>query len=172
MNTRMIPVCPGLPRETSVEEWATGAACVVCFGEYLPGDDLCRLPCRHTYHAEVNRKTTSEASRQCTRPPIIKGRPLWSWAKTRAVIQGRGAASMFTTTYFTVYDGVYHTPLGPIFLCSISPHLEYCRCQRGRRWKILAESFLKTHRSVLASSWLPSNRNRKTAPGGCDGAMM
>ena len=39
--------------------------------------------------------------------------------------------------------------------------------QKGRRWKHLAESFPKTYRSVLAPSWLPSNRAWKTAWGGC-----
>lgn len=34
-------------------EWSTDRACIVCFGDYAPGDMLCRLPCRHVYHAEV-----------------------------------------------------------------------------------------------------------------------
>ncbi|CAN0193908.1 unnamed protein product [Pylaiella littoralis] len=34
------------------EEWTTAGSCIVCFGDYADGDDLCRLPCGHTYHAE------------------------------------------------------------------------------------------------------------------------
>eukprot|EP00752_Nemacystus_decipiens_P005390 g4886.t1 len=34
------------------EQWSTAGSCIVCFGEYADGDELCRLPCRHTYHAE------------------------------------------------------------------------------------------------------------------------
>ena len=41
-------------------------------------------------------------------------------------------------------------------------------CQKGPRWKHLAESFLKTYRSVLAPSRLWSNRAWNTAAGGCD----
>ncbi|CAN0389273.1 unnamed protein product [Pylaiella littoralis] len=33
-------------------EWSTDLACIVCFGDYADGDRLCRLPCRHVYHAE------------------------------------------------------------------------------------------------------------------------
>ncbi|CAM9403539.1 unnamed protein product [Ectocarpus sp. 12 AP-2014] len=33
-------------------EWSTGQACIVCFGDYEPGDRLARLPCRHVYHAQ------------------------------------------------------------------------------------------------------------------------
>ncbi|CAN0218894.1 unnamed protein product, partial [Ectocarpus fasciculatus] len=34
------------------ELWSSGESCIICFGEYTEGDVLCRLPCRHTYHAE------------------------------------------------------------------------------------------------------------------------
>ncbi|CAN0040602.1 unnamed protein product [Ectocarpus sp. 4 AP-2014] len=34
------------------ELWSSGESCIICFGEYAEGDVLCRLPCRHTYHAE------------------------------------------------------------------------------------------------------------------------
>ncbi|CAN0094594.1 unnamed protein product [Ectocarpus sp. 6 AP-2014] len=34
------------------ELWSSGESCIICFGEYVEGDVLCRLPCRHTYHAE------------------------------------------------------------------------------------------------------------------------
>ncbi|CAM9400105.1 unnamed protein product [Ectocarpus sp. 6 AP-2014] len=33
-------------------EWSTGQACIVCFGDYEPGDRLALLPCRHVYHAQ------------------------------------------------------------------------------------------------------------------------
>ncbi|CAM9749983.1 unnamed protein product [Ectocarpus sp. 4 AP-2014] len=33
-------------------EWSTGQACIVCFGDYEPGERLARLPCRHVYHAQ------------------------------------------------------------------------------------------------------------------------
>ena len=39
--------------------------------------------------------------------------------------------------------------------------------KKGRIRKHPAESFLKTYPSVLTSSWLPRNRSRKAAPGGC-----
>ena len=64
----------------------------------------------------------------------------------------------------------YHTPLGRFSMVSISQQLEWCRCQKGRRWQHHAESFPKMYRSVLAlaPSGLSSNRAWKTAPGGCD----
>ncbi|CAN0378334.1 unnamed protein product, partial [Hapterophycus canaliculatus] len=34
------------------QQWSTAGSCIVCFGDYADGDNLCRLPCRHTYHAE------------------------------------------------------------------------------------------------------------------------
>ncbi|CAM9832682.1 unnamed protein product [Ascophyllum nodosum] len=34
-------------------KWGTGEQCVVCFGEYFYGEDLCQLPCCHMYHATV-----------------------------------------------------------------------------------------------------------------------
>lgn len=43
------------PRRTSRGDscqWSTAESCVVCFGEYAYGEHLCRLPCRHVYHAE------------------------------------------------------------------------------------------------------------------------
>ncbi|CAN0466996.1 unnamed protein product, partial [Discosporangium mesarthrocarpum] len=33
------------------EEWSTEESCIVCFGDYLRGEELCRLPCQHVYHA-------------------------------------------------------------------------------------------------------------------------
>ncbi|CAN0485840.1 unnamed protein product, partial [Laminaria digitata] len=33
------------------QEWSTAGACIVCFGDYAYGEELCRLPCRHLYHA-------------------------------------------------------------------------------------------------------------------------
>ena len=38
--------------------------------------------------------------------------------------------------------------------------------KHSQRWKHLAEIFPKTHRSVVAPSWLSGNRAWKTAPGG------
>ena len=43
--------------------------------------------------------------------------------------------------------------------------------KKTRRWKHLAKSFPKTYGSVLAPSWLSSNRAWKTAPGGGDIVM-
>lgn len=37
-------------------EWSTDQSCIVCFGDYIAGDLLCRLPCRHVYHAKVRYK--------------------------------------------------------------------------------------------------------------------
>ena len=69
----------------------------------------------------------------------------------------------------TVYDGrgVYH-PACAEFSWSISPQLKQYRCPKRRRWKHLADSCPKTYRSMLAPSWLSSNRAWKTAPGVCD----
>lgn len=39
-------------------EWSTDQSCIVCFGDYCAGDLLCRLPCRHVYHAKVSIYTT------------------------------------------------------------------------------------------------------------------
>ena len=41
-------------------EWSTDQSCIVCFGDYYPGDLLCRLPCRHVYHAKVNKPERNE----------------------------------------------------------------------------------------------------------------
>ena len=62
---------------------------------------------------------------------------------------------------------VYITHPWADFPRSIYPQLEQCRSQTSRRWKALAESFPKTRRSVLAPSWLSSNRAWKAAAGGC-----
>ncbi len=29
-------------------------SCIVCFGDYAFGEELCRLPCRHLYHAKAS----------------------------------------------------------------------------------------------------------------------
>ena len=69
--------------------------------------------------------------------------------------------------YRIQYTMVYITPRWADFLCSIPPQSEQCRCQKGGRWKHLAESFPKKYRSVLAlaPSWLSGNRAWETAPG-------
>ena len=61
------------------------------------------------------------------------------------------------------YTTLYITPLWADSPRSISPQLEQCR-----RWKHLAETTPKTYHSVLAPSWLSSNRAWKTARGVCD----
>ncbi|CAM9542364.1 unnamed protein product [Scytosiphon promiscuus] len=33
-------------------EWSTAGSCIVCFGDYVYGEELCRLPCLHVYHAK------------------------------------------------------------------------------------------------------------------------
>lgn len=33
--------------------WSTSGACIICFGDYTYGEELCRLPCNHLYHARV-----------------------------------------------------------------------------------------------------------------------
>ncbi|CAM9195474.1 unnamed protein product [Ascophyllum nodosum] len=49
------PSCAGAnskaPAEGHSGEWSTAGACIVCFGDYSYGEELCRLPCRHLYHA-------------------------------------------------------------------------------------------------------------------------
>lgn len=43
-------------------EWATDVSCIICLGDYTDGDQLCRLPCRHVFHAKVG--TAATACRQ------------------------------------------------------------------------------------------------------------
>ena len=43
-------------------KWSTTGSCIVCFGEYAYGDDLCRLPCRHVYHAQVRYTGITQAT--------------------------------------------------------------------------------------------------------------
>lgn len=42
-----------MKRVGSANRWSCADACIVCFGEYVDGEQLCRLPCRHVYHAQV-----------------------------------------------------------------------------------------------------------------------
>ena len=70
------------------------------------------------------------------------------------------------TTVFIIPTAFIIPPPWADVPCSISRQLEYCRCQKGQRWKHLAESFPKTHRSVLAPSWLSSSRVWKKPPQG------
>eukprot|EP00752_Nemacystus_decipiens_P008320 g7436.t2 len=35
------------------EEEATGS-CIICFGDFTSGEELCRLPCLHLYHAKLD----------------------------------------------------------------------------------------------------------------------
>ena len=63
----------------------------------------------------------------------------------------------------TVYDGVYHTPLRRFSMLDISTVGIVSVPKKCRRWEHLAESFPKTYRSVLAPSWLSSNRAWETA---------
>ena len=62
---------------------------------------------------------------------------------------------------------ITHTP-GPICHGQYLHSWNSVGVEKGRHWKHLAESFPKAYRSVLASSWLSSNRAWKTLPGGCD----
>ena len=68
------------------------------------------------------------------------------------------------------YTTVYITPPSADFprFMVVPPPVAWCRCQKARRWKRLAESFPKTYRSALAPYWLLSNRAGKNAPGGGD----
>ena len=58
--------------------------------------------------------------------------------------------------------GVLHIP-GAIFNARYLHSRSSVRAIKSRRWKSLAECFPKTRPSVLAPSWLSSNRARKTA---------
>ncbi|CAM9778048.1 unnamed protein product [Ectocarpus sp. 12 AP-2014] len=51
-------------------EWSTGQACIVCFGDYDPGDRLARLPCRHVYHAQCIDEWLDRAKLPCC--PLCK----------------------------------------------------------------------------------------------------
>ena len=55
-------------------------------------------------------------------------------------------------------DGVYDTPLGQFSMVDTSTVGVMPVPQRSAAGKHVAESFPKTHRSVLALSWLSSNR--------------
>eukprot|EP00903_Cladosiphon_okamuranus_P015891 g14677.t1 len=51
-------------------EWSTDQSCIVCFGDYCRGDLLCRLPCRHVYHAKCIDEWLDRARTPCC--PICK----------------------------------------------------------------------------------------------------
>eukprot|EP00752_Nemacystus_decipiens_P013849 g12295.t2 len=51
-------------------EWSTDHSCIVCFGDYCPGDLLCRLPCRHVYHAKCIDEWLDRARLPCC--PLCK----------------------------------------------------------------------------------------------------
>ncbi|CAM9249020.1 unnamed protein product [Ectocarpus sp. 12 AP-2014] len=42
----------GVQGEEAKGEGSTGGSCIVCFGDYTYGEELCRLRCGHLYHAE------------------------------------------------------------------------------------------------------------------------
>ncbi|CAM9503438.1 unnamed protein product, partial [Hapterophycus canaliculatus] len=42
----------GLDGGEAKGEWSTAGSCIVCFGDYAYGEELCRLPCLHVYHAK------------------------------------------------------------------------------------------------------------------------
>ena len=68
----------------------------------------------------------------------------------------------------TVYDGwCTSRTAGPIFHGRYLHSRDSVGAKKRRLWKHLAESVPKTYGSVLASSWLSSNRAWKTSPGGC-----
>ncbi|CBN77900.1 conserved unknown protein [Ectocarpus siliculosus] len=52
------PSCPrtdakgGVQGEEAKGEGSTGGSCIVCFGDYTYGEELCRLRCGHLYHAK------------------------------------------------------------------------------------------------------------------------
>ena len=68
----------------------------------------------------------------------------------------------------TIYDGVYHIPLG---LFSFLHSWNSVGGKNVGDGKHLAESFPKMYRSASAPSWLSSNRAWKTAPGVCDSVI-
>lgn len=45
----------GVQGEEAKGEGSTGGSCIVCFGDYTYGEELCRLRCGHMYHAKVRR---------------------------------------------------------------------------------------------------------------------
>lgn len=61
----------------------------------------------------------------------------------------------------------YHIPLGRFSMVDIST-AGVVSVPKSRLWKHLAESFRKTYRPVLATSWLSSYRAWKTTAGVCD----
>ncbi|CAN0301039.1 unnamed protein product [Ectocarpus sp. 12 AP-2014] len=42
----------GVQGEEAKGEGSTGGSCIVCFGDYTYGEELCRLRCGHLYHAK------------------------------------------------------------------------------------------------------------------------
>ncbi|CAM9427391.1 unnamed protein product [Ectocarpus sp. 8 AP-2014] len=42
----------GVQGEEAKAEGSTGGSCIVCFGDYTYGEELCRLRCGHLYHAK------------------------------------------------------------------------------------------------------------------------
>ena len=64
----------------------------------------------------------------------------------------------------------YHTPLLHRFFHGRCLHSSWNCVGAYKSWgtKHLVKRFPKTYRSVLAPSWLSSNRAWKSAPGGCD----
>lgn len=59
---RTVPYLPayvclsaGLDVHKVDEEDGAAESCIICFGDFAPGEELCRLPCLHLYHANVRR---------------------------------------------------------------------------------------------------------------------
>ena len=85
--------------------------------------------------------------------------------------QESGSLLPYRTVYITQshYDTVTLShPPGPISRGGyLHSSWNSVGAKNSRRWKVVGESFRKTHRSVLARSWLSSNRSWKNAPGVC-----
>lgn len=54
----------------SSSKWVTTGTCIICFGEYKSGDRLCRMPCRHIYHAKCMYEWLDKAKQPCC--PLCK----------------------------------------------------------------------------------------------------
>lgn len=62
VRTNWCCAIPGSERR-DLGQWSTDDCCIVCFGDYSRGDRLCRLPCRHVYHAQVGMRRSNHGGR-------------------------------------------------------------------------------------------------------------
>eukprot|EP00752_Nemacystus_decipiens_P008319 g7436.t1 len=77
------------------EEEATGS-CIICFGDFTSGEELCRLPCLHLYHAKCIDEWLDGDNHRCC--PLCK---LDLTAETASIPPGTGNSSNTTTTTTT-----------------------------------------------------------------------